>query len=141
MECIDNIGFPTSTVRKPSLLNIGPTVEPQALCDCVNRGIEVEGVNGYQHIIPDFKFLNFSTLALDEFPHQEGTNRVAGITLFGVGLDHDTMIHPRLVIGLKLGFVIGMDRVAHITGNQKRPRDRLTIRRRSGRKSFDERWD
>lgn len=31
MECIDSIGFPTSTVRKPSLLNIGPTVEPQGL--------------------------------------------------------------------------------------------------------------
>ena len=141
MECIDNIAFPTSTVRKPSLLNIGPTVEPQGLCHRVSQGAEAKGVNKYEHVIPDFEFLNLSTLALNELLHQETTNCIAGITLFSVGFDDDTMVHLRLVIALVLGFVIGMDRVTHIRRYQKRPRNRLAIRCGSGRESFDEGGD
>ena len=141
MECMDSIAPPTSTVRKPSLLNIGPTVEPQGLCHHVNMRTEADGGNVYLHIIPDFELLDLSPLALDELLHKETTNRVACVALLGVGFDDDTLVHLRLVFGLVLLFVIGMDRMTHIRGNQKRPSDRLTVSRGSRRKSFYEGWN
>jgi hypothetical protein len=82
----------------------------------------------YLHVIPDFKFLDLPTLPLDELLHQETSNRVGGITLLGVGLDDNSLVHLRPVFGLVLVFIIGVDRVTHITGNQERARDGLSVR-------------
>jgi hypothetical protein len=45
------------------------------------------------------------------------------------------------VIALVLGFVVGMDRVTHITGNQERLCNRLPVSPGTRRESFDESWD
>ena len=40
MECIDNMGFPTSTVRIPIFESIGPTVLPHGLGTNMDQNIK-----------------------------------------------------------------------------------------------------
>lgn len=102
MECMDNMAFPTSTVRIPIFDSIGPTVDPHGLRMLFDTFILMTDKEPCSHVISHFKFLHLTTFLCNKLLYDERTYRISGIALFRVRLDDNSSIHQGSVVNFVL---------------------------------------